>query len=86
MQRVKTEHSEHEKFFRYGQCLYRQSKYALPGRQKTEHQWGRKDTGRFVAAVFPKQKLPTACFGNPQPNGLYEHCFILCRGLLICCL
>ena len=23
---VKTEHSEHEKFFRYGQCLYRQSK------------------------------------------------------------
>ena len=25
---------------------------------RTEHQWGRKDTGRFVAAVFPKQKLP----------------------------
>ena len=45
--------------------------------------WGRKDTGQFVAAILPKQKLFAACFRSSESNGLYEHCFVLCRGLLI---
>ena len=54
-----------------------------PNGKKTEHQRGRKGTGQFVAAILPKQKLPVASFGNSKSNGLYEHCFVLCRGLLI---
>ena len=37
-----------------------------------------------MAAVLPKQKLSAAYFRNSESNGLYEHCFVLCRGLLIC--
>lgn len=54
-----------------------------PDGKKTKHQWGRKDTGQFVAAILPKQKLFAACFRSSESNGLYEHCFVLCRGLLI---
>ena len=37
----------------------------------------------LVAAILPKQKLFAACFRSSESNGLYEHCFVLCRGLLI---
>ena len=37
-----------------------------------------------MATILPKQKLSGAYFRNSESNGLYEHCFVLCRGLLIC--
>ena len=67
MQGGKTEHSEHEKFFRYGQCLYRQSKYALPGRQKTEHQWGRKDTEGLWRQHFQNKNCLRLVLEIPNP-------------------
>ncbi len=42
-----------------------------------------KDTGQFVATIL-KTKLSVSYFRNSESNGLYEHCFVLCRGLLIC--
>ena len=37
-----------------------------------------------MATILPKQKLSVFYFRNSEFNGLYEHCFVLCRGLLIC--
>ena len=50
---------------------------------KKQTSMGKKDTGQFVAAILPKQKLFAACFRSSESNELYEHCFVLCRGLLI---
>lgn len=33
---------------------------------------------------FQNKKLSVSYFRNSESNGLYENCFVLCGGLLIC--
>ena len=62
-------------------CIVKSIYSSSPNGKKQNIKWRRKDTGQFVAAILPKQKLSAAYFRNSESNGLYEYYFRTMRGI-----